>query len=83
MLRPKCLHSRQSITAKVRVGKMMNLFKSAQSVCVRAPEPCETRRLARAVEGRGAVVVDACLIGDIFLRLKFTWKKQDLIKCVG
>lgn len=67
---------------------MMNLFKSAQSVCLRAPEPSETLRLARAVRGGWGdwgegVFVDACLIGDIFLRLKFTWKKQDLIKCRG
>lgn len=62
MLRPKCLHFRQSITAKVR-GKMMNLFKKFNlCVCV-----CHLRRWDCPTTG----FVYARLIEDIFLRLKF------------
>lgn len=65
MLRPKCLHSRQSITAKVK-GKMMNLFKKL-NVCV-----CVCARCLRRCDCPTTEFVYACLIEDIFLCLKFT-----------
>lgn len=82
MLRPKCLHSSQSITAKVR-GKMMNLLKRLNLSARRVPS--ETTRLPRQLALFMLIWLKA-----FFPRLKFTelWEtrfdnvQQLNVKCV-